>query len=513
MAVGAGILLSRLFGLVRQRVIAHFMGVGDANDVLSAALPIPNLLQNLLGEGVLSASFVPVYARLRAEGREEDAARLARAVFSLLAAIGAVVVLLGIVFAPALVGLIAAGFGPEKQEATVRLVRILFPGMGVLVLSAWCLGVLNAHRRYFTSYAAPIAWNVAIIAALLGFGSVADPSHAGWLVAVGSVAGSLLQLAVQVPAVLKILPKASESSKASAELKTVLLNFAPVLLGRGVVQISAWIDQAIASLVTVGAAGVLFYARNIALLPVSLFGMSISVTELTEMAGRQESEVAGAIKTRLEPAIRTISFFVIPSAVVFLALGDVVTSTILETGNFARADAVWVWAVLAGSAVGLLAGTLGRVYNSAWYALHDTRTPVIFALIRITLSAILAAISALWLPGALGFDPKWGVAGITASAGVAAWVEFLLLRGALARRIGTLPWPAGLLPRLWASALLAAGSGYAMKLAMSGGHPVARGVAVFATYGVVYFAVTNMMRIPEAATALARLKGRMGGGR
>ena len=159
--------MSRLFGLVRQRVLARLLGLGDANDAFNAAFRIPNLLQNLFGEGVLSASFIPVYARLRAEGREAEAEKVAGAVVGLLALTASLLVLAAVLLAAPLIDLVAPGFEGEKRELTIQLVRLLFPGAGLLVLSAWCLGILNSHRRFFLSYAAPVIWNLAIIARLI----------------------------------------------------------------------------------------------------------------------------------------------------------------------------------------------------------------------------------------------------------------------------------------------------------------------------------------------------------
>lgn len=511
LAVGSGILLSRLFGLVRQRVVGHFLGVGDAADVLSLALRIPNALQNLLGEGVLSASFVPVYARLRAEGRDGDAGRLARLVFGALAMVSAVVVLAGIIAAPWLVALVGGGFSPAKQALTTQLVRIFFPGMGVLVLAACALGVLNAHRKYFVSYASPVAWNVAIIAIVVARGAADDPDGAARLVAIGAVIGSVLQLVVQLPMLFAVLPAASTGVETvRREFRTVLANFTPVMLGRGVVQISGWLDQAIAGFATSGAAGVLFYAQNIALLPVSVFGMSVSVSELTEMAGQPREAVEATIRTRLQAALPVIAFFVVPSAVAFMALGDVIAGAILQTGRFVRADTVWVWAVLAGAGVGLVAGTMGRLYNSAWYALHDTRTPVRIALLRVALGAALAVVAALWLPGALGFDVRWGVAGITAAAGIAAWVEFALLRRALHRRIGAVPLPRGPLVRVWAAAIVAAGAGVAVKVALGALHPIALAAVVLSVYGTAYVLLTLALGVPQAGAAWRSVASRLG---
>ena len=419
-AVAAGIMLSRLFGLVRQRVVSHFLGVGDAADALSAALRIPNVLQNLLGEGVLSASFVPVYARLRAEGREAEAGRLARTVFASLALVCSVAVLAGIALAPAMVTVIAGGFNAEKREFTVELVRLLFPGIGLLVMSAWCLGVLNAHRKFFISYSAPVIWNVAIIITLLAAATAGDANGAARLVAVGAVLGSLLQFAVQLPWVVRELPRSKSGGSAlSAEFRRVVGNFAPVVFGRGVVQVSAWVDTLIASLVMPGATAVLLYAQNISMLPVSVFGMSVSASELTEMSGHGAAGVEDAIRDRMGRSLRIIAFMVVPSSATFLLLGDVVAGAVLQTGRFQRSDTEWVWAVIAGSAIGLLAGTMGRLYNSAWYALHDTATPVRIAMIRVVLSAVLGSVAALMVPGWLHVDARWGVAGLTAASGVA----------------------------------------------------------------------------------------------
>src|SRR5687767_12466212 len=153
--VAIGIFLSRIAGLVRQKVFAHFFGANSfAADAFNAAFRIPNLLQNLFGEGVLSASFIPVYTGMLAREREEEANKLAGAVISALALVAAVMVLLGVLLAPLLVGMIAPGFTGAKRELTIRLTQILFPGAALLVFSAWCLGILNSHRRFFMSYAA-----------------------------------------------------------------------------------------------------------------------------------------------------------------------------------------------------------------------------------------------------------------------------------------------------------------------------------------------------------------------
>ena len=255
--VGAGILASRLAGLVRQKVFAHYFSTSLAADAFNAAFRIPNMLQNLFGEGVLSASFIPAYAGLLARKQEKDANRLAGAVISALAFVASILVLIGVIAAPLLVGVIAPGFTGEKRDLTVQLVRILFPGAALLVFGAWCLGILNSHRRFFMSYAAPVAWNLAMIGALIIFGPGRSQSDLVVILAWASVAGSALQFGVQLPLVIRLTRGASPNlTFSSPEVRSVFRNFVPVFVGRGVVQISAFIDSFIASWLPTGAVAV-----------------------------------------------------------------------------------------------------------------------------------------------------------------------------------------------------------------------------------------------------------------
>jgi putative peptidoglycan lipid II flippase len=511
--VFAGILLSRIIGLVRERVFGFYFGVTDEADAFRAAFRIPNLLQNLFGEGVLSASFIPVYASLVSrEDNEGEAARVAGAVFSILALVVSVLVLIGVLAAPVLVDLIAAGFPGAKRDLTVTLVRVLFPGAGLLVLAAWCLGILNSHKRFFLSYAAPVVWNVAMIATLLWFGrKVALPDLAIWL-AWGSVVGSALQMFVQVPTVLKLLGRLQLSLLSqSPRVREILRNFGPVFIGRGVVQISGYIDAWIASFLVAGSVAALTYAQNLSILPVSLFGMAVAASELPAMSSLQgdEKTVAAKIRERLDDGARRIAFFIVPSAVAFLAIGDVVAGFIYQNGKFDRDVATWVWGILAGSAVGLLATTLGRLYANSLYALRDTRTPFRFALIRVTLTIVLGYLFAIPLPRALGLPPRVGAAGLTVSAGIAGWVEFALLRRAVNRRIGgNAGIPRSRLLTLWGCAGLAAAAAWGVRLLAPTNRPLLVGGAVIAAFGVVYFASTAIAGVEEVDEILGKARGR-----
>jgi len=508
--VGAGIGVSRLLGLVRQRVFAFFLGSSDAADAFTAAFRIPNMLQNLLGEGVLSASLIPVYAGLNARGDAEGRREVASAVLALLSLVIAIVVLLGVLFAPQITSVIAVGYEGEKLALTTHLVRILFPGAGLLVLSAWCLGVLNAHGRFFLAYASAAFWNVAMISTLLYFGGRSGQEElVGWL-AWGSVGGCFLQLAAQVPGVMAVLGGLRMRwERHRADVSTVVRNFVPVFFGRGVTQLSGFIDTMIASLPVLGtgAQSTLIYAQLIYGLPVSLFGMAVSAAELPAMASvvGHEAEVASVLRARLADGLRRIAFFVVPSAVAFVALGDQLAELVYGGGKFGPDQVRWVWAVLAGAAVGLVATTLGRLYSSAFYALRDTRTPLRYALVRVTTSISLGATLAVYGPRWVGIDGKWGVAGITVAAGIAGWLEFALLRRALARRLGRVELPARTLGVLWGAAALAAALACGARLLNAEAPMLVRTVLVLGIYGMTYWLVTWKAGIPEAVALRDRV--------
>jgi putative peptidoglycan lipid II flippase len=506
--VAAGILLSRLAGLVRLRVFSHYFGLAsDAADAFNAAFRIPNFLQNLFGEGVLSASFIPVYASLVARDDEKEAGRVAGAVFAILALAVSLLVLLGVLATPWLIDGIAPGFAGAKRDLAIDLVRILFPGAGLLVLSAWCLGILNSHRKFFLSYTAPVVWNLVMIGVLVGWGGRTDLARLAVLLAWGSVAGSAAQFAVQLPVVLRLARALRISlDLRSEQVRAVVRNFLPVFLSRGVVQISAYVDALLASLLPTGAVTGLFNAQLLYTLPVSLFGMSVSAAELPAMSSATgtRDEIAAYLRHRLDDGLRRIAFFIVPTSMGFLALGDVIAGALLQTGRFTRADSAYVWGILAGSTVGLLASTLGRLYSSTYYALRDTRTPLRYAVLRVLLTTGLGYCAAIPLPGLIGIEARWGVAGLTASAGIAGWVEFTLLRRTMNRRIGRTGLAPSLLARLWTGAIAAAAAGWAVKLLVAPRDPILAAALILTPYGAVYLATAWAFRIKEARSLLRR---------
>lgn len=508
--VALGILLSRISGLIKERVIAHYLGNTPTAGVYRAAIRIPNVLSNLFGEGVLSAAFVTVYSKLRAAGKDEESEHVAAAVFAVLALLCSMLVLIGIVATPWLIDAIAPGFGGADRILTGQLVRILFPGTGMLVMSAWCLGILNSHRRFLLSYSAPVAMNAALIAAPLLAGMSASPSTIAQDLAWAFVAGAVLQFLVQLPKVLQILPGFRPILDIrSPHVQSVIRNFGPVFVSRGVVQVSAYVDQMIASFLGTVAVSTLGFGQVLALLPISLFSMSVSAAELPAMssiAGDHEA-VSAHLRTRLQISLPRIGFFIVPSAVAFLFMGDVLAAALFQSGRFGHTDAVYVWAVLAGSAVGLLATSLGRLYSSAFYSLLDTRTPLRYAIVRVVLTIVLGYIFALHVPGWLGINQRWGVAGLTSSAGIAGWVEFALLRSALRRRIGEVGLAPTLLAKLWLPALAAGLISFALKGALGTAHPLLAAMVLVPLFSSLYLGGTALLGLPEPKRLLVRVTG------
>jgi putative peptidoglycan lipid II flippase len=506
--VAAGILASRMAGVVRTSAISYFFGLkSEEVDAFNAAFRIPNLLQNLFGEGALSGSFIPVYTGLRVRAEDEAAAQTARTFFALLSAVIAVLVLAGMFAAPWITPLLVPGFQGHKRELTIRLVRLLFPGAGLLVASAWCLGVLNSHGKFLLSYAAPVAWNAAMIATLLFFGRGRDLDTLAIYLAWGSVVGSFLQLAVQWPFARR-LTRHHGGMAIGEPVRQIGRNFIPITISRGAVQLTGYIDQWIASFLPTGGVTGLSNAQLLYTLPVSLFGISVSAAELPALSQdvarqgehhpSQRLAVYQPFRVRIDAGLHRLAFFIVPSAVAFIGFGDVIAAALLQHGRFKPEDSLYVWGILAGSSIGLLASTMARLYSVAHYALGDAKRPLRFAVVRLAVAGALGYVCALILPPYLGIGPQWGAAGLTASAGVAGWIEFALLRSSLNGRIGATGVPASYIARLWGAAIAAAAVGWGVRLALPPLPTLVRGAVVLPVFGGAYFGAAAILgiRIP-----------------
>jgi putative peptidoglycan lipid II flippase len=508
--VGLGIFATKIFGIVRQAFIAKYLGATPAADAFNAAARIPNLLQNLFGEGALSASFIPIYARLRAQREDREAGTVAGGVLVTLALVVTILVILGILFTPQLLPVVAGGFKGHTRAMAITFVRILFPGIGIFVISAWCLGVLNSHRRFFVSYAAPVAWSVVMIAALIWYGPRQPIEQlartASWAFVVGAVA----QVLVQIPSVIGLVRRDLRIGLhwSNENVRNVLRNFVPVGLSRGIVQISSYIDILISSFLPAGTLSLLTYATTISYVPVSLFGIGISAAELPEMASVLGStdERSRQLRERLNAGLRQIAYFVIPSALAMVAAGDLMAAALFGHGRISTQGTIFMWGILAGSAVGLLASTSGRLYSSTFYALHDTKTPLKFACVRVALTSILGYVFAITVPRLLGIDARWGGAGLTISFGIAGWAEYLLLRHGMNKRIGVTGLAIALSTKLWGAALIAGAVAFGLKLLVVHLPSIVAAAIVLTAFGLAYLGATTVLHVPESKLLLRKLR-------
>jgi putative peptidoglycan lipid II flippase len=524
MLVAAGILLSRVAGLVRTVVFARYFGASSAADAFNVALKVPNFLQNMLGEGVLSASFIPVYSRLIAKGEEKLAGRVAGVFASFLALGVTVLVLIGVFATPLILQLTAAGLPPDVMALAIKLTRIIFPGVGLLVLYAWALGILNTHRQFFIGYVAPVLWSAAMIATMVIFGMRMRGAPLATALAWGTLIGCALQFALEIPFVLRHSKHLSFGFDKTLEpVRTIFRNILPVVGGRGVVQISGYVDTFLATFIARGAVSSLLYAQTIYMLPISVFGMAVANAELPQMSSEtgSDEEIRTALRRRLDRSIRQVAFFVIPSAVAFVLIGRLLITAMYERGEFSRDATLLVWYILIGSSIGLLAATLGRLYSSTFYALHDTRTPFRIALARVFGGAALAMLFAfplrpmfaaiirgvgLPIPHTTGGEAALGVVGISTASALAAWIEFTLLRGGIRKRIGGGAPKTGFMLKLWGAALLAGAAAVAIdwlniRLPLQ---KLTEAIVACGVFGVVYFGVAFAFGVPEVRATLSR---------
>ncbi len=433
--VTAGILLSRVVGLVRQRIILHYFGLSSLSDVVTAAFRIGNVTQNLLGEGTLSASFIPVYARARAGGREAAAARFALTALGFLLIAAAAASAVGVALAPLLTWMMAPGYEGRTFALTASAVRVLFPMTGLLVLSAWGLGVLNAHGRFFLPYAAPVLWSATQIAALLVFGEgLGQRDEALLRVLVWSaLAGALLQFMVLLPAARALLGGLRPHlDRDNPELREAVVRLPGVLLGRGVMQLSAFIDTALVSFLGAGAVATMGAAQGIYLLPMSILGTGEAAASLPEMAGDTADDDRerrhASIRARLGASLSRVTVLTLPTTLVLTLLGGEVTRVLLQSGRFDQAATARVQHVLFAYAFALLGNASARVLTTTLYAIGDTRTPARYAIYRVVASTV----------GSLVLMQSLEVVGVVLGAVVAAWVETFALGWKLRRELGGL---------------------------------------------------------------------------
>jgi putative peptidoglycan lipid II flippase len=536
-------------GLAREVSIAFFFGAGAHSDVIGAVFKGPNLLQNLLGEQTLSASFIPVYSRMLQEGRREEAGRFAGAIFGLLLGVVGLVCILAILFAKPIVMLFAPGFvgdaaavelgvrSVDRLALSIRAVKFIFPMTGVLVLSAWALGVLNSHRKFFLPYFAPVLWNAAIIASLWMVGApflkgaqpgqrmfgIAEADQVLLGLCLGALIGGVLQFLVQVPAVISLVRGFKLSISLQVDgVRQALRAFAPLTAGRGAVQLSGYLDLILASFLAAGAVASLRWSLVLYTLPISLFGMSVAAAELPEISRRTGSESSDSaeslagIRERIDQGLSRMYFLTVPTFVGYLAFGFLIVGGLFRRGRFQLDDQWLVYLLLAGYSLGLLATTTSRLLNNVFYARSRTKIPARIAIERVVISSAIGASLMFWLDefsvtawlGAFGDGPDLhlGVLGLAIGATCGAWYEIWRLLRALRTELPGFQLPRKRLLQLSAAALFAAVPAALIWYIQIGSYLLMQALLVLAVYVAAYFGVTSMLGVSELKSWTARGK-------
>lgn len=380
--LGSATMLSRLLGMVRDMVVARLFGAGLANDAFVAAFQIPNMLRRFFAEGALTAAFVPTFSATLTQRGEAEARELANTCFTLLTIIMASVALAGIVFSPLIVGLMFPGFRavPGKFELTVLLNRLMFPYIFFISLVALCMGILNTVRHFFTPAISTVFLNVSmILSALLLRGFFQVPITA---LAIGVLIGGILQLILQLPVLWnKGYPVRPRFSFNHPEVRRIALLMLPSIFGVGVYYLNITVSAILASLLPQGSVSYLYYAQRLFEFPQGIFTVSVVQAVLPSMSRQAAEGDMTGMKESLAFGLRLILFITIPAMAGLLICATPIFSLLFMGGAFDYAKVVSSAQALMYYSLGLSFVALTRVLAPAFYALKDTRTPVVAAFI------------------------------------------------------------------------------------------------------------------------------------
>ncbi|MDO9565142.1 MAG: murein biosynthesis integral membrane protein MurJ [Candidatus Desulfaltia sp.] len=427
--VGAATLLSRLFGFIRDVVIAWFLGAGLSSDAFFVAFRIPNLLRRLFAEGSLSIAFIPVFTEyLTVKGREE-AFKLARAAIWLLSMILAIVAVFGILLSPVIIKIIAPGFidSPEKFSMTVNLTRIMFPYIFFIGLVALSMGILNSLGHFAAPALAPVFLNIAMICSVFFISPhMTDPVTG---LAIGVLIGGVLQLAFQIPFLIKKGLYFWQRVKIfHPGLKKIGLLMLPTVFGAAVYQINILVGTLLASLLPEGSVSYLYYADRLVQFPLGIFAIAAATAILPSISRQAASRDLEAVKTTFSHAMKLVLFITIPSMVGLIILREPIVALLFKRGVFdSEATRLTAYALLY-YGIGLWAFSGVRIVVSTFYALQDTKTPVRIAVISIIANIVLGII--LMWPLAHG--------GLALATSLASMLNFGLLVRALRIKLGPL---------------------------------------------------------------------------
>ena len=507
--VGAATLLSRIFGYVRDMVLASFFGAGMAADAFIAAFRLPNLLRRLFGEGSLSLAFVPVFTDAMVNGDRDDALRLAVSSLKLLLICLSVVAIAGVVAAPLIIQVVAPGFAdpPEKMALTVLLTRIMFPYVILIGLVALCMGILNVLGHFAAPAIAPLMLNLAMIVAVFTISRFSDSQTIRVLgLAGGVLLGGILQLVLQLPYLIKHGVRFwKRSGLWHPRMKTVGVLMLPTIFGAAVYQVNILVGTLLASLLPEGSVSYLYYADRLVQFPLGIFGQAAATAVLPSLSRQAAGSDHAGMGDTFGHAMSLVLFLTIPAMVGLITLREPIVAMLFQRGAFdiqttrLTADALLYYAL------GLWAFSAVRIVVSTFYAMQDTRTPVISATISIAANILLGV-------ALMGPMRHCGLALATALSSI---VNLVFLVVVLRRKLGVIRWQSILssgLKTLTASGGMAAAVILAQRVIMTGeatfgGFQLAGQVCILIGVGVAAFCGgAIVLNIPEWQQMTALVK-------
>jgi putative peptidoglycan lipid II flippase len=426
--VGAATLLSRVFGFIRDMVVAQLFGAGNATDAFFVAFRIPNLLRRLVGEGALTASFIPIYSEYLIQHSQEESNRFVQISFTLLTISLSAITLLGIAFSPWIVKAIAYGFSanPEKFGLTVLLNRLMFPYIFFISLVALSMGVLNSLRHFSAPAFSPVILNLSIIAcALLGFPYLDEPILS---LALGVLIGGMGQLLFQIPFLYrKGIVIRWRVDWSHPGVRRVLILMGPSVLGLAVSQLNVLVNTLLASYLPQGSVSYLYYADRLLEFPMGIFAIAIATAVLPSLSDHAARKDWSALRDTMVFALRLTFFLILPAMAGLIILRNPIIQILFQRGAFDAHSTTMTAQALFFYALGLIAFAGIRIVVPAFYALQDTKTPV-----KIAGWALLANLGF----GILLMSPlKHG--GLALAVSLSAGLNFILLMIFLRKKIGS----------------------------------------------------------------------------
>lgn len=443
-------LLSRILGYLRDTMVAAFFGAGPAADAFYTAFRISNLFRRLLGEGALSASFVPVFSEYTQKKTQEETQQFLNTMFTTLLVVLSVITILGVIFAPELTRIVARGFEPgtERFELTVMLTRYMFPFMLFICLAALITGVLNAFHSFFLPALAPSCLSIAEMLYIGTLWALHIKGHDAVVgLAISVTVGGFSQFFIHIPALLErgfSLGLRWEPRHEGVQRVGKLI--LPATVGVAADQLNAFVDTMMATFLSVGSVTALYYSNRVMQLPLALFGIALSQVALPTMSAAFARGAMNEVKETLNFALRLTLFMILPATVGLLVLGHPIVQVLFQYGKFSN-EASWLtaWA-LAAFSFGLFAYAAVKILAAAFYAQQTTRVPVIIASgcvalnIVLNITALLArsSLSASHPEWTEALNGRWGVAALAMATSLASWVNAGVLFYLLRKRIGLL---------------------------------------------------------------------------